>query len=151
MSDVDTLLLMLQKDPDTVTGVCMLVDALMYERDMTRSEADRHAQIAQQSARDARDLAAAAELLRPGSESREMLLDVISVYSASGMDERTKMIVIPGSAAPELTGRNPILATGAYFAQVVTVGALWILDTHRRFVPLEPPTRLRRGTSRRKK
>ena len=79
MSDVQGLLDAIARDPDDLTAVCALVDALMDERDMLRSEADQHAERALLAARDARDMASAAELLR-GEQPwyAELLTDILA-------------------------------------------------------------------------
>lgn len=96
MSDVDTLTQMLEREPDSLVGVAMLTDALIEERDMTRSEADRYAEHVQQSARDARDLAAAAGYLAQDTPVRRSLHHLVQAMSGYPSHWPYTIVLVPG-------------------------------------------------------
>lgn len=132
MNTIDLLVQAADRDPDDLTLEMAIRDALVDLRDMTFPEAEQHAAKVMQSARDARDLFNATQLLHPDHVHREHLLDLMSMTVGCGMDERTCFVIVPGGSLIIVTGSNFNQNTRAWFANTVTVSARWVLDTYRK-------------------
>lgn len=127
MDTVDAIVKGIESDPDELTAVYPLIDALMEFRDMTRSEAERHAEHVVQTARDARDLATAADLLTDDKPWRaDLVRDILNQVM---LDEGTRasIIVVPGDTRPLHGTQRHAFGGGWWTEHTVTVGALWVV------------------------
>jgi hypothetical protein len=147
MSDVEYLLKAIERDPDDLTAVACLTDALMDERDYTRSEADRAAELAVQSTRDVRDLAQAARLLTEDNPVRsDLMRDIIARASVPAVMD-AQIIITVGWAEP--TAKYDTQQTGGFwYPATVTVGASWVIQYHRRNISLSSPAQTVRRSKR---
>lgn len=126
MNNVELLLLSINQDPDDLTAVCALTDALIEERDMQRSEADRHAERVVQAVRDARDLAEAARLMRPEQPWHDELVTDIMSACGSPLLSGT-IIVVTSDMTPFVSGSLQHGQGRAWFNPTITVGAQWLI------------------------
>lgn len=136
MNNVELLLLSLEGNPDDLTAVACLTDALMEEQDMTRSEADRHAERAVESARNTRDLATAAELLKKEQPwYHELIRDILDRCGLSHALVAS-VVLIPGDSAPLHGEQRQHVASGWWTEHTITVGAMWVIKYWRSNPPL---------------
>lgn len=150
MNNVNLLVAAIDRDPDDLVCGLALVDALIEERDCTRSEAERYMSAVVQSARDARDMATAAALIRPGAPYREQLLDLIVINCVEGQPPGDRVIVGPGDTRPQLSAdwaMSP--ADERPWNATIVVGALWVIHQYREYAhlwaPAPPPKKRRRA------
>lgn len=151
MSRVQACLDYLDRDPDDLTVVCGLIDALIEERDMTRYEADRYAERARQAALDARDVAAAADLLKSGQAWHDELVGDVIEEAGLPRDTVAQIVVGPGEGHPRFTNPPDRPATGFWYETTVVVGARWLTAYWRRNASLclmQPTKKTRRPRSR---
>jgi len=127
VNNVELMLQAIDRDPDDLTAVGALTDLLYEDRGMTWTEAERYSENAVRAARDARDLAAAAALLRAEQPWHgELCRDILNACGLSA-DTVAQIIIAPGEAQPRFS--NPLWGNAERFwvETTVTVGALWIL------------------------
>jgi hypothetical protein len=127
MNNVDAMLAYIERDPDNLTAVAALTDLLIEERDMTRSEADRFAERAVQAIRDARDVAAAAELLQSHQPWYAELIGDIFEQCKLPRNTVANLIVAPGCSMPNFGDPTPVPDDRFWFETTVIVGASWLL------------------------
>lgn len=128
MNNVQLMLQAIDRDPDDLTAVGALTDLLYEDRGMTWTEAERYAENAVQASRDARDLAAAATLLRADqSWHAELCRNILNAAGLSA-DTVAQIIIAPGNVQPRFS--NPVWGNAERFwvETTVTVGALWVLN-----------------------
>ncbi len=131
MNNVDTLTALLSESPDDDITAYLLTDALMEERDYTRTEANRAVVSVRAAAFDARDLADAAAVIRPGSEDRERCLSLIRRAAATSVPASTNVILVPGGSAPNVTCEYRSAPHRWWYDWTATVGATWLLSALR--------------------
>jgi len=127
VNNVDEMVKAIEREPDDLTAVCALTDALIEEREMTVSEARRHAEQVVETARSARDLANATALLCKGSPMREVLLAWIVGTGDADTDDMTSVITVVGGAPPLVVAPHPDQSANVIAREFVMVGATWIL------------------------
>jgi len=127
MDTVDYLIAGLRKDPDDLTGERALTDALVEVRDMQPTEAAEHARRTMQELRDARDLSAAAELLRADQDWHTELVHDIIRYCFLDPMEGANIVVVCGDSFPVAATEHQPVGGGYFRAHTITVGALWVI------------------------
>lgn len=147
MTDANDILAALKQDPESIILAAMLTDALMEERDMLRSEADRHVERVQRDARDLRDIQAAADIMSAGDGRRLDVLDkVIAVCWPDEVPPSFSWVIVAGDAPPISRDEYKSNPGAWWYETVVTVGACWIIKTAGRTPhPAAKPARRRRG------
>ncbi len=131
MSNVELMLSAIAHEPDDLTAACMLIDALMDERDMWRSEAEAYAEKAITAARDARDIRAAADLLRKEQPwYNELMRDILE---ACGLNHSVLavVVVVPGDVKPLHAVQTHAHGAGWWTDHTITVGAVWVVHHFR--------------------
>lgn len=141
MNTVDTMVQLLESDPDNLVGETMLVDALIEERDMTPGEARRYASRVRQSGRDARDLARAAELLAVGHPDREQVLAALLHGLGIDYTERVTVVLTSGADRPVVSAAAAAPDERYWPNWTLTVNALEVLAVYRRLPPRGGPAR----------
>jgi len=131
VNNVDELLAALHREPDDLTAVAALTDALIEERDMQPTEAARHAEHAMQVARDARDLAAAATLLRPAAPWHAALVRDIKRACWVTDSAVAVIIIVNGDGKPQASACEPTEPGAEWWGITITVGARWVLHHFR--------------------
>lgn len=147
MTDASDILAALCDDPESVILAAMLTDALMEERGMLRSEADRHVCRVIQDARDLLDISAAATIMTAGDGRRYRVLDAMMLAIwPNEVPPSFSWIIVGGDDEPcrMLTASSE---DGPYpFEWVLKVGARWIIKKAGRAPhPATKPARRRRG------
>lgn len=132
MNDVELLLKSIESEPDDLTAVACLTDALMEERDMNRSEAERYAEHVVQAVRDARDLKEAARILEADQPWHRELLNDLLYHCCLTADTDAQVIVVPGERAPSFAHVEHTFGGGWWTSITVTVGAGWVIGHFRR-------------------
>lgn len=127
MNTVDAMLKYIERDPDNLIAVAALTDLLMEERDMHRSEADRFAERAVQSIRDARDVAAAAELLQAHQPWFAELVGDLFEQCHLPRNAVATVVVAPGHSMPNFGDTVPVPGDRFWCETTVLVGASWLL------------------------
>lgn len=148
MTNVELMLKAVESNPDDLTAVWSLTEALMEERDMTRSEADRFAERAVQSVLDVRDLAVAADLMKAEQPwHAELIRDIRDHCHLSDLD-LAQILLTPGEAPPRFSHAMMPQGECWWLGITVLVGARWLISYYRRnpslWMQCPEPTRRRR-------
>jgi hypothetical protein len=106
-----------------------LVDALMEERDMTRGEAERHAQNVADVAVAARQLRAATELMATVKSAKRLVNDTACRLCNWPPRIGIPVLVIAGPDGPRGSGTVTLGDVVMWSTAVITVGAGWVLET----------------------
>jgi hypothetical protein len=132
VSDVDMMVRFIELQPDDLTAIAGLTDALMQERDMLRSEADQHAERVVQSARDARDIKTGTALVAKGAPYREHLLSLMAFALNANISTDYTVFVVAGEREPHVSEHANYDDAGHWFTgPSVLVGAQWLIRFHR--------------------
>lgn len=128
MTTIDDLISLLEERPDDVLARYMLVDALIEQRDMLRTEAEQRADRAIRDGVTARQIVQATALLADGADSREWLLERVRTVAGIPDDVSYTVVVIGGDQV-----RPPIVSLiddpRRYWPSVVVaVGALRLIE-----------------------
>lgn len=126
MSNVEGLLKAIDRDPDDLTAVAALTDALMEERDMLHTEAEKYAERALQAARDVRDIAAAAALMTLDHPFHVELL--VEIFETCGLPAGTEasILIATGEEPPRYHCEPRKTAEGYWSTLTIVVGARWL-------------------------
>ncbi len=151
MDTVQKLTSLLEGQPwDDITAY-LLVDALIEFSDYTPNEARRAVCRCRLAAWDARDLADAAALMRPGSIDLVDARRLISAACSTAPAPTFTVIVVAGDAAPVSVCEYKSNPGAWWYDWIVTVGATWlvkVMDTHRRIHPVAEKRRATRRAAR---
>jgi hypothetical protein len=131
MNNFDPLTRALEQNPGNDIVAAMLTDALIDEKDMTRSEADRVVTDVRRAGLDAAQMAEAAELIKPGAPNRIALLTAVYGTCGESPECASPVLLIPGDDQPlrhGLPGHH-----GRFWNSpiIFTVGAGWILNVQK--------------------
>lgn len=130
MKNSETLALLLTAQPEDDITAYLLADALMEEREMTRSEATRIVLSVRVAGFDARELAEAAALIRVDSAERSVCLSVIFAACPHAPPRSAAVVLIPGYAPPRATNHYRTGLGGWWYDWTITVGAVWLTTAH---------------------
>lgn len=128
MNNVDALTELLTASPDDDITAYLLTDALMEERDMTRSEASRVVLHVRLAGYEARDLALAAEAIRPDSPDRSRCLSLIRAACSTQPPVGANVVLVPGAKKPHAVCEYRSNPGAWWYDWTVTVGASWLLS-----------------------
>ncbi len=128
MNNFDPLTRALERNPGNDIVASMLVDALMEEKDMTRTEADRVVTDVRRAGLDAAQMADAAELMKAGAPNRAQLLDAILDSLVQPVTRYQSILLIPGEDAPQEHRGRYTSQRFAGIPSVITVGAGWVMN-----------------------
>jgi len=127
VNDIDLLTRAVENDPRNTILHAMLVDALIDQRDMLRSEADAHVRRVVAVAADARDLADAAQLMGAhdwlSRELRAAVLACVDLHNPG----RACVLLVSGDDDPTECEMSQLGPSNRYWNELVIVGARWIL------------------------
>lgn len=131
MTTLEDLVKLVEDDPINPICSAMLIDELMDERDMNRSEAEAHVKRVAEVAIDAAFLRRAADLVSGCSWQRgwvrSTLADALPGYIAS----LCTIVLVPGLTPPVIAS-NPSREVDEYWrSYLVTVGAQWLYRQYR--------------------
>lgn len=130
MSNSETLTKLLTDAPEDDITAYLLADALMEDRDMSRSEATRIVLQVRLAGYDARDLAAAAALIHADAAERSVCLSLIFAACRNAPARSANIILVPGDTGPRSTSAYRNSASGWWYDWTVTVGAAWLTDAY---------------------
>lgn len=129
--NVEMMVRAIEAEPDDLTAEWALTEALVEEREMTYPEAERHARNVVRSARDARDLAAAADLMTPDKPWHLELCTEIIQYCFLDPREGATIVVVAGNSMPVAASEHHWIEGNFFPTFTITVGALWVLGRFR--------------------
>ena len=128
MNNITMLTSALEREPGNSILSAMLTDALMEERDMNRSEADRHVTSIVAVASEAAQLSDAAALLALKSPIRYQIQNRILALSRMRSGGELTIVLVPGTHPPTVVADRHIDAGGLFWWNTVTVGAANVLS-----------------------
>lgn len=131
MNNIDLLTSQVELYPTNPIVCSMLVDELMSERDMNRSEAEAHVKRVTEVAIDAMFLRRAAELVSGCAWQRAWVHDTIAEALPSYIRSMTSLLLIAGLAPPTETHREQLTDDPFWGVRTVTVGAQWVCREYR--------------------
>lgn len=128
MTDYSDLVELIEKNPDENLFVALLIDWLIEEKGMNRSEADQAVQRVRDRAHAARDVINARVLLTPGSRSESPLRRQIRPCLGNPLVMPHAIDVVHGLVEPRLSQPEYDSVTRSYWCRVIVVGGTWIMQ-----------------------
>lgn len=126
MNDVDLLILAVEKEPHNDIVAAMLIDELMGERDMIRSEAERHVTAVQLASINAREIAQVAALFACPGPARDRVMTIVTNAWPANAHPTARIHVVVGDTPP-MKAIGDSTDTPSPFLDVVYIGAKFIL------------------------
>jgi hypothetical protein len=121
--------LLIDSPEDDITAY-LLVDALMEDRNFTRSEATRAVLRVRLAGFDGRDLAEAASLISADSPERSVCHTLIFAACPDAPPRSATIVLVPGAGGPHATSQYRSNPGAWWYEWTITVGAAWLTHAH---------------------